>query len=116
MIRNFKTYESTQNKVVWRLPFNVSNEYFAVCLDKIKAPEKYVNYLLDYKRWNEEIAEEFGKTINPYIWVGCDGGHWNHKSDYNKYYRDYAFMGNVHPNKEDIERWKLKQTTKKYNL
>lgn len=122
MITSFKIFENSELiQRYWKVPID---DYFFVRLDKIGMDEKAQHEIYDHYL-------DCG-TDSKIVWLGEDDfgdGHshwyWDFSSDYNdsdgSFYANsdldkYEYQGEVDITPEDIEKWKFKNDTKKYNL
>lgn len=104
-----------ERREFWK--FKLTDPYYDVKLDKIGIPENDMKIFL---RDKEKMLElENLPYINIYIGITHPSEHiyeWSWSNNFHDYNSDHIFKGNVKITDEDIKNWKIKQTTRKYNL
>jgi len=104
-----------ERREFWKIPLLDKN--YPIYLNKIGVPNKDIKIFLQDK---SEILE-FHEKPYKYFYVGYTENSglpspWAYSTTFHDYNSDHIFKGTPEITEEDIKNWKIKQTTRKYNL
>jgi hypothetical protein len=112
MITNFKVFENVENKKYWLV--RCDYPFLEISLYKLNASKEIIDWYSNINKW---VYEKNYKNI--YIAPFDGDPKWNvfntsGKKDFENV--KYVFQGKLKITPEDIEDWKLKKKSYKYNL